>query len=615
MTGFGERIMRLKVRDEIVRWMCRAVMGAALASIPLGYGSMSVYAGEESDGDETGTANDGGISLIQRLGDVTSAGTAKSRVQGSAFTTQSSGTARRSMESQTSPAASAASAGSTAPVQGTVHTGIDPTTGLKTVTTEVNLGQSYHQDYDTYELSINGKFFFYSNVGNGDIISKPVTLEMPANIFFTCEKDGVPYAVKSGAPIKEKGTYVLTITASETAGDTMMIYRTSYRFRIASKPDGSGIEEVTDTAGGDEPYDVDVDETIQEIVDENTGNNTEENTAQAESVDDGELTSEERAALNEALNEEDDDDSSIPNVMNDDGTIDQDAVDGITENLSTDGVYTTEGINKKTGMACAYDNSTGYYQNTLRNSMSFYTDVPNGMITKRPVTLRTTDKLEFTVYKDGKPMEYDPEQKFTEIGSYTVIPVAEDVLYYDAYQSETPVFAFRIIGNAVNDLSVYHAPDGFEISEIMVDGLPAESIKKIGKDTALLREEGRYTITVTDGSQVIDTDFLLDRTKPRFFYALEKNRAVIDYKSSDVRETRVYRNGELVTEGRIVTELRDPGDYTLEAYDNAGNRGSAVFTVKYAFNKGAIAAIALVVIALAAFYAYMRYINSKVKVR
>ena len=301
--------------------------------------------------------------------------------------------------------------------------------------------------------------------------------------------------------------------------------------------------------------------------------------------------------------------------MNDDGSISQTAIDELTGDISLDGIYTTEGINRRTGMASSYDYTSGYYKNTLRNSMSFYTDVPNGMITKREVTLRTTDDLQFTVYKDGLAYEFDPEQKISEPGSYTVIPVAEDVLYYDAYQSETPVFSFRIIGSAVNDLSIYRAPEGFTISEIRVDGLEADSIKMMGKDAALLREDGRYTISITDGDRIIDTDFILDRIRPRFYVSIAKNKASMIYKSTDLKETVIYKDGELISQGNIQGQVKQPGKYEVYAYDNAGNRGSSRFTVKYGFNKGAIAAIILVIAAIAGIYAYIRFINSKVKVR
>ena len=575
-------------------------LSAVLFNIPDGSGLCRVYAAATDDDGEKGADRSGELDILKRLGDYAGTEDLSDFVQNSGFTTTTTNTAydpERDINNSTTDAPNK------------LTTGVDPTTGMKTVTQEVGIGESYHQDYDTYELSLNDRFFFYSNVGNGAITSNPVTLEMPANIFFTCEKDGVPYAAQSGKSITEKGTYVFSLTATETVADTIYIYMATYRFRIADKSARTG-DDVTDPQ---QPYDIDEEPGLLDPV--NTEPEEPELLSPAdEEFDDAGLTEEEKAALSEILNEEEDD-GEIGAVMNDDGSINRNAIEELTGQLDPGDIYTTEGINRRTGMASSYDYTSGLYKNTLRNSMSFYTDIPNGMITRREVTLRTTDDLSFTIYKDGQPFEFDPEQKISETGSYTIIPVAEDVLYYDAYQSETPIFSFRIIGSAVNDLSVYRAPEGFTISEIMVDGLPAEDVKRISSDAVLLREDGKYTITVTDGDRTIDTEFLLDRVRPRFYVSVEKNKASFAYKSTDVSETIIYKDGELISSGNIQNQVKSPGKYEVFAVDKAGNRGRSAFTVKYGFNKGAIAAIVLVVAAIAGLIGYMRVINSKVKVR
>ncbi|MCR5118459.1 MAG: hypothetical protein K6B44_02420 [Lachnospiraceae bacterium] len=591
--------MKSKVLRNVFRILTGMSLSIALLASPAVSAPMSVYATDDGE-DETQKDE---LEKLRRLGDYAGTEDLREQVRNSGFNTQTTGTASKpDSSSPTSPVSG--------PGSGKVTTGVDPTTGMKTVTTEASLSETYHQDYDTYELSINGRFFFYSNVGNGDITSEAVTLEMPANIFFTCEKDGVPYSVQSGKRITEKGTYVLNLTATETQVDTIYIYTAVYRFRIAERAAGTGNGDGMST---DVPYDIDeepglLDPQVPETQAE------EEFSAPDEEFEDSGLTDEEKAALNEILKEDDADDGldDIPEIMADDGSIN---MEDLSKELNADGIYTTEGINKATGMASSYDYTTGYYKNTLRNSMSFYSDVPNGMVTKREVTLRSTDDLTFTVYKDGVPYEFDPEKKINELGSYTVIPVAEDVVYYDAYQSETPVFSFRIIGDAVNDLSVYRAPEGFKIDKILVDGLETESVKMMGQDAALLREDGRYKVTITDGDRYIDLDFLLDRVRPRFYVSVEKNKASMYYKSTDVRETVIYKDGELISSGSIQNQVKKPGNYEVIAYDRAGNKGTSIFKVKYGFNSGAIVAIVLVIAAAAGIIAYIRYINSKIKVR
>ena len=137
----------------------------------------------------------------------------------------------------------------------------------------------------------------------------------------------------------------------------------------------------------------------------------------------------------------------------------------------------------------------------------------------------------------------------------------------------------------------------------------------MGKDAALLREDGRYTVTVTDGKRYIDTEFVLDRIRPRFSVNTEKNSATINYKSTDVTETVIYKDGKMISSGSVQRQIKQPGTYEVYAYDKAGNKGVSRFTVKYGFNKGAVAAIALVVIAIAGIMVYLRKINQKIKVR
>ena len=594
--------MKAELLKNVSKILAGTILSVSLVMSPAGAGITKVYASEDGNGSN----EDDPFADLRRLGDFAGSNDIRDQVQNSNFTTQST-------ESLTTP--DNQSVNTPDQTSNKVSTGVDPTTGMKTVTTEASLSQQYHSDYDTYELSINGRFFFYSNVGNGDITSKAVTLEMPANIFFTCEKDGVPYSAQSGKAIKEKGTYVFNITATETVVDTIYIYTAIYRFRIADKVAGDNTAD--DSTSNGLPYDIDVEDGLLEQTEPEPQQQDEISLISPpdEEFEDEGLSAEEIAALQAALEEEGDVDESIGDIMNEDGSINQSVIDELTKDDGSDGLYTTEGINRRTGLASVYDYTSGYYKNTLRNSMSFYTDVPNGMITKREVTLRTSDDLNFTIYKDGQPFDFDPELAISEIGSYTVIPVAEDVIYYDAYQSETPTFSFRIIGDAVNDLSVYRAPEGFTISQIMVDGLEADSIKRIGSDAALLREDGRYTITISNGDRSIDTAFVLDRIRPRFYVSTEKNKAQFTFLSTDVKETVIYKDGKLISSGNIQSQVKQPGDYEVFAYDEAGNRGRSQFKVKYGFNKGAIVAIILIIGAIAGVYAYMRHINSKVKVR
>ncbi len=517
------------------------------------------------------------LALYQRMGDFQSAAVAQNTVQNSNFTTQS----------VSQPTISS----------GTDNTVTDPATGLTTVTRELTLSQSYHSDYDMFELGLNGRFFFYSNVGNGDITYKPVKLTIPANLIYSCEKDGVPVSYVQGTEIKNLGSYVVTVVATQTTGTTTTNYVGYFRFRIMAPTEQQLQEEAqqTDT----QAYD---------------WSNPSENTADDSIYDN--LTQEEQDAIAEAL---DNGTLTDDEIMNPDGTLNQEVIDSLVnsalESQGMDGAYTKEGINDSTGMASSYDYTSGYYINTLKNSMSFYTDVPNGMITHREVSIRTSDDLAFTVYKDGALYDMPEGDTFTEPGSYLVIPTAEDVLYYDAYQDDTPYFSFRIIGYFVNDISVYNAPEGFTVSEVLLNEVPAENVKIVGGTRAFLKEDGKYRITVTDGERSIEVEFTLDRVKPRFGVMLNKNEAIISYVTSDVENTMVYKNGELISEGTVVDRIKGKGRYELKAIDKAGNVSSASFAVRFGLNRGSIVTILIVIAFFVGMYAYLRYLNKKVRVR
>lgn len=534
------------------------------------------------------------LAYLERMGDVYDAAAASHQVRDMGFTTQAV------------QAADGTQAQAPARTDTTVT---DPATGATTITSEQTLSQSYHQDYDTYELGLNGRYFFYSNVGNGDFTSKPVRIEIPVNMSYSLEKDGLPLAYVQGTEIKNLGSYVLTVSASKTEGTVTTVYVGYYRFRIV-EPTQAQIEAEEAAAAETAVQAQDPEETAASVT---------ENMPDAAELDamlEG-LSEEEQETLEAAIERGELTDEEL---LNPDGTLNRSVIDQLVEEaISEQGsgsIYTTEGISELTGIACEYDYMSGFYQNTLKNSMKFYTDVPNGMITHREVSLRTSDDLTFAVYRDGVLLdESTPTDKFTEPGSYRIVPSAEDVAYYDAYQDTQPYFTFRIIPHMVNDLSIYRAPEGFIVSQVLMRNAPAETVRYLSDDTVSLREDGAYTIEITDGERTIEVNFTLDRVRPRFYVTTQKNKALISFVSEDVAQTIVYKDGKLVSSGTIETEIDGSGNYQFYAVDDAGNRGRAEFTVKYGLNKGAIVAILLLIAGIGGLYAYLRYINAKVKVR
>ena len=484
----------------------------------------------------------------------------------------------------------------------TLNTGADAAIPGET-TIEVYLSENYNSDYDLYEFGFNNKYFFYSNVGNGAMTSEPVKVEVPSNIEYALEKDGKETKYKQGTDITATGSYVMKLTVTEINGMDIIHYVSYYRFRIMEP------REATDPSAAEQGG---------ESTSGNDADLTEADVLSAINAD-SDLTEEEMAALEEALA-----DGSISDeeLFNPDGTVNQEAIDAyvkaqLEEELgSTDDIYKTEGVNPASGIASVYDYTTGYYLNTLVSGQTFYTDIQNGGITRAEVSLRPASDLEFVIYKDGVLYESEDISLFTESGSYMIIPKSEDVLYISAYEDELPVFCFRIIGRALNDLSLYRAPEGYSVDAVYLNNAEAESALILDNGTVLLREDGDYRIAISNEDSSMEVAYALDRVRPRFKVNVQKNLAQIYYDSHDVAFTTVYRNEKpYVTNDNIIYQIKDTGTYWYYAQDSAGNISATGFVVRYGFNTGSIVAIVLIVLAIVGLVVYIRYLNRHTRVR
>jgi hypothetical protein len=483
---------------------------------------------------------------------------------------------------------------------------------------ELSLSEQYYVEYDQYEFGLNGRFFFYSNVANGEITKVPVTLKIPENLSYTCEKDGKVITYKRGSELTKEGSYVFTFKVND--GSTT--YYSIYRFRIiedaiptptpTSTPTPDPTSTPTPTPVPEENPNEQIESQVTPSPQPEDGKN-----AEFDFEDFDSLTKEEQEALLAALESGE---ISSEEFLNDDGSIDQDAIDKLVEDaLSESGIngsiHVQEDVNESTGLKSGYDYNSGYYKHTLMNGMSFYTDVPQGMITRRPVMLRGDDELTFTVYKDGVLYENEDGETYSEIGSYLVYPKAEDIFYYEAYQDVTPYFSFKIINSSANDLSVINAPEGFSIEGVYLSGEKCKSAMIYEKKTARLLEDGEYRIVFENADQTIELEYTLDRERPRLFVDVKRNLANIVYYSSDISNTTVYRKNELVSDGSVVNQIEKNGKYTVYIYDDAGNSVAYAFTVKFGINVMGIVAILMIVAAIIGIYVFLKRLNSKVKVR
>lgn len=482
---------------------------------------------------------------------------------------------------------------------------------------EVRLSETYHEDYGVYEQSFEDVYFIYTTVSNGGITDKSVALDIPAGLSYTLEKDGVSVPYVSGQPLGDRGTYVFRFTGvddKELPFSEQTVYKAVFRFRIQERlpqtetGGDSGSSYLPESARG-----------LWEAVDGYPVTPAEETISWEDIPGTEELAEGETEA--ESMEAETEGELfGNPAFIMEDGTYDEEAMDAVLDQVIGAGVTDTQsqlGYNPGNGLFQEYDAASGYYKQTLLTGSSFYTNVPNGMLQNGSVTLQSGEgQVGLTVYKDGELLEYTAGQELTEPGSYLVLAQEATTLFISGYSQTTkPVFAFRILSEAVNDLGVVHAPEGMKIEQVLLEGSSVpESIHAEGRYAKLLKD-GNYTIWFSGEQGEISTGFLLDRVSPRFYLRGGKNKMEIVWTSNDVVRCELSKNGKVQSVDGIIYEVTGSGTYGLTAYDAAGNTGTTQFKVTYSMNMAAVAGIILTAGLVIAGVLFARSVNERMKVR
>ena len=119
---------------------------------------------------------------------------------------------------------------------------------------EVSISEKFHEDFGVYEEALNNSQFFYATVSNGGITDKGVSVELPANMEYVLEKDGLEIPYTSGQTLAERGSYVLRITVIEDPSlpfSEQKLYKSTFRFRIQERLHTTASPE---NSMGDMPY-------------------------------------------------------------------------------------------------------------------------------------------------------------------------------------------------------------------------------------------------------------------------------------------------------------------------------------------------------------------------
>ena len=443
---------------------------------------------------------------------------------------------------------------------------------------DTSLSESYHEDYMVYEEELGGVYTIYSNIGNGTVTNRPVVIDVPRGVGVSMKKDGVAVPFVTKQKIEGKGSYVLELFAgadedSMAAFSEQTFLKAKFRFRIQSS---SGVDGVVGEGDFEDEEELSPSESLSEFAD------LMEDTVGTQEVSE-----------NDAL--------SAPETEG------EDAADGGNTDISAP---------ENTDILSVWDNSSGYYQNVLKTGETFFTSLPNGSITNEPVTVQTTEGLEFTAYKDGKEYtDFVPGEPVNVVGSYAVyISKPGDEAFLDSYPFGNPAFRFRIINRMVSDIGMINAPYGVTIRNVRYNGLDANDTMLINSYEAHIDSNGDYEITFDDEAGSREVTFTLDNEPPVFAVDVQPNEAKVTYYSGDIARCVLYRGDKIESEQPLIDSVTRSGKYTLIVYDAAGNSSKSEFTVRYRINAAAVIAIFAVLAVIAAAVVYIYRMRKNVKV-
>lgn len=492
---------------------------------------------------------------------------------------------------------------------------------------KVTLSEQYHEEYKTYEESMADVFFLYTNVANGGITDQPVTIDIPANLTYTMEKDGAPWAYAAGQTLTERGTYVLKLSGVENPElplSRQTEYEAVFRFRIQEKPPA-------ESSGSDIPGTVGVNEkgetviwgnipewTTSESLRTGSGNASAGTSsgAQASEVSASGNASENAASGNgasgnEALENEASGSAAEEAAGAESGNEPGGAEDGQTESGQAQaegeaaGEESAEGEASSEAAAAAertqvYNPSRRVYLVTLENGKDLVSNVPEGYI--GPATVQVTvaeeDAETAVLYRDDEPVEYVRGEVVTEPGSYRL--VLDGCAYTFAVASRT------------GTLDIYPAPAGTHFTAASLDG---ESISLESDRYVQMEQDGTYVLSMEgEAGDTLEVTLVKDTQAPEFEVTLQGGTASIQYLSDDIDKIVLERNGDPV-EGFSGYTVSSPGTYRLIVTDTAGNEASAEFALSYHVNAYGIAAVILVILVIAGAIAFVIHTKKTIKIR
>lgn len=459
----------------------------------------------------------------------------------------------------------------------------------------VDMSERFISDYGLYEECIADQFYFYSNVSNGAFTSETVTFEIPSNISCIFEKDGAGY--NYNGKISQKGNYVVRVIA--VSGETT--YNSTFRFSIRDKseaPASSG------TQG-----------TQQEIslgtigADSGSSLISSQGRESADIVDDDPMTITESDLLNIDENEEISDEQINQMIENAGISFDE---EGMFAEPTDEGMMY--------GFEADFNKDKGMYSFKLNSGELIYANVPMGAIVNGSVYMEFPEQITPVVYRNGVE-EFYADYTFSEDGFYQVMLNGSSLDYAMTYSTEdtaAPFVTFRIVKHPVNDIEIFNAPRNAKIVSAGTSSLiylNEEGTEELDLDFFELKEDDTYYFKIYDTTSSGSYEVVIqkDTQAPIVNVVVEKGRANISFGSNDIAGILAYRNGAELSEVQSV--IKNKGNYTIMAKDQAGNISSVDFVVKTYLNAQSIATLIILVLGGFAAFVFLKLQRNKMRVR
>ena len=256
-----------------------------------------------------------------------------------------------------------------------------------------------------------------------------------------------------------------------------------------------------------------------------------------------------------------------------------------------------------------FEQNTYTYTVPSDGTMKVISSVPNKMITTDSVSIDTEGGVSVSIYLDGELLDEVDFSDIDMIGSYAVVATSAD--------SEDQVLSFTIIPEKTGMISSYQLPEGFELTEVILDD---EEQDITDKNMVKLKKDGEYVISyrckATGVEYGLKTE--IDHTPP----ALEIDGVEDNKARGAVTVSGIDRNDtvEMTMDGEEYDLPKDgvikmPGKYEISVTDDAGNTVSDEFEIKFYLDRqGLIFGLLALGVILGAI-AYMIVARKKLRVR